>query len=137
MPFFEKCRTAYRRSRGEASLEAAIAMPLMMTFLAFVIVYAMAGWEMLISATGVPLVARAAGAEHGNPTAATAFLPSPAQGLGVQRGAPGCARAVEAELNVSDGMRVPLINSLLAPLRGGSYTRQWKFWPGPPTDGCR
>ncbi len=137
MPFFEKCLTAYMRSRGEASLEAAMAMPLMMTVLAFVIVFAMAGWEMLISATGVPLVARSAGAEHGNAAAATAFLPSPARDLSVQRGAPGCLRAVEAQLNDSDAMRVPLINSLLAPLRGGSYTRLWKFWAGPPEDHCR
>ena len=137
MPFGERCLQALRKSRGEASLEAAIAMPLMMTILAFVIVFAMAGWEMLISATGVPLVARAAGVEHGNPAAALAFMPGPAQGLSVQRGAPGCLRAVEAQLNTSHGMRVPLIDSLLAPLRGGSYTRLWKFWPGPPTDGCR
>ncbi len=137
MSIWERGWQAFRKSRGEASLEAALAMPLMMTLLAFVLVYAVAGWEMLISATGVPLVARAAGAEHGNPTAATSFLPSPAQDLGVRRGAPGCARAVEAQLNVSDGMRVPLIDSLQAPLRGGSYTRLWQFWPGPPTDGCR
>ena len=137
MSLRENCWQALRKPRGEASLEAAIALPLMMTLLAFVIVYAMSGWEMLISATGVPLVARAAGAEHGNPGAATAFLPGPAQGLSVQRGAPGCVRAVEAQLNTTDAMRVPLINTLLAPLRGGSYTRLWKFWPGPPTDGCR
>ncbi len=137
MSVWERGWQAFRKPRGEAALEAAIAMPLMMTLLAFVLVYAVAGWEMLIAATGVPLVVRTAGAEHGNPTAATALLPGPAQGLGVQRGAPGCARAVEAQLSVSDEMQVPLINTLLAPLRGGSYTRLWKFWPGPPTDGCR
>ena len=137
MSFCQRNLAALRRPRGEASLEAALAMPLMMTLLAFVIVLALAGWEMLITATGVPLAARSASAEHGNLAAAIAFLPGPARDLSVQRGAPGCLRAVQAQLNGADRMPVPLINSLLAPLRGGSYTRLWKFWAGPPEDDCK
>ncbi len=136
MHFCHKILNDLRRGRGEAGLEAAIAMPLMMTMLAFVIVYAIGGWEILLSAAGVPLVALAAGAEHGNQAAAMGILPVPAQGLGVQHGASGCLRAVQAQLSVSDSQRVPLIDALLVPLRGGSYTRLWRFWAGPPQDNC-
>jgi hypothetical protein len=136
MPFYQKILSDLRRGRGEAGLEAAIAMPLMMTMLAFVIVYAIGGWEILMSAAGVPIVTRAAGAEHGNAAAAYAVLPSPARSMGVQYGASGCARAVQSRLSVSDSQRVPLISALLVPLRGGSYTRLWRFWAGPPVDDC-
>jgi hypothetical protein len=136
MPFYEKILRDFRKGRGSAGLEAAIAMPLMMTMLAFVIVYAIGGWEILMSAAGTPIVTRAAGAEHGNAAAAYAVLPRPARGMRVQYGASGCARAVQSRLSVSDSQRVPLINALVVPLRGGSYTRRWRFWAGPPDDGC-
>lgn len=136
MPFDRKILRDLRSQRGSADIELAIVMPLMLAVVAFQIVFAVAGWETLATAAGVPLVARSAGAEQGNTAAAIAFLPGPAQAVSVQRGASGCMRAVQAQLNHSVAMRVPLIDALTVPLRGGSYTRLWKFWAGPPADVC-
>ena len=127
-----------RDERGVASVEFVIVMPLFM--LMFFVIFALAVWaySSLFAATGVPVEARASGVHTGSPQILSALnSTSPAAGeVQISQGAPGCARAVYANLNASPVIDIPMLDEVAIRLRAGSQTRNWQFWPGQPADGC-
>jgi len=130
---------------GQAMVEAAIVLPVFFAF--FFLLFAIAIWfySLFLTSVGVPAGARQAGVTNGaGPGYAIArqvmsFMVPSASASGsvrINMEAPGCQRAVYARLNAAPSMRIPLLGNLIMRLRAGSVTRNWKFWPGKPDDGC-
>jgi hypothetical protein len=120
--------------RGDGGLESAIVTPLFLTMAMMAAAIAVGGWERLIAAGVTPLVARAASVAGGQLSQYQSLVPGgPAD---VMLGAPDCARNARSHLYRGNTVDMPLVPDLTVHLRGGSETRWWKFWAGPPTDGC-
>lgn len=142
-------RQRTRRGRiseaGQAAPEFALVVIPFFTF--FFVIFAFAIWFYSLFATsvGVPAGARQAGVTHGaGPGYAIArqvmgvIGPSKAAAgsVRISMQAPGCQRQIYARLNAAPSLRIPFLGSVAMRLRAGSMTRNWKFWPGRPEDGC-
>ena len=123
-----------RDERGDGGLESAVVTPIFLMLAMMVLAIAFAAWQMIMAAAATPLVARQASVEQGNVAAAQAALPGVA--AAVRRAPAGCLRAVESTLGTAQAVWIPLVPEFRVRLRGGSLTRLWQFWAGPPVDGC-
>lgn len=125
--------------RGDSGLEGAVAVPAGFMLFFLILALTVIGYTRLVAATVVPENARAAGL--GQPGASARLLSETALGQQVAGSlttgtAPGCQRAVTARLNASGSMSVPMLETVAARVRAGSTARYWRFWAGPPADGC-
>lgn len=125
--------------RGVSSVEFAAVLPLFMMLFFVVLGLTVMMFSTLFAATGVPVEVRAAAAHLGSPQILSA-LDTTAPGAGdlTVGTAPGCERAVYGQLSSDLPFRVPMLDAMRVGLRlhGGSVMREWKFWAGPPDDGC-
>jgi Flp pilus assembly protein TadG len=138
-PLIRRAAQGYRRSaeRGVAGVEFALVLPLFLLLVFFLLAVAVMAFSALFAATGVPVEARA--------FALRAASPGTLAGLETTAGAAGqvsrspasyCERAVQARLYTQAPLAVPLLPEVTYRLRGGSISRDWRFWPGPADDGC-
>lgn len=123
--------------RGVSSVEFAIVLPLFMTLFFTVLGLSVMAFSILFAGTGVPVEARSAATGAG-PIEILAALQTtaPATGAISVGAAPGCERAIYARLSTELPLNIPMLPEVGLRLRGGSVMRNWRFWPGPPTDGC-
>jgi len=123
--------------RGVAGVEFALVLPLFLMLVFFVLAVAVMGFSALFTATGVPIEARAFAVREGSPNM-LAQLDTTASAAGqISRSqAAFCERAVQARLFTRSPFSVPMLPEVEYRLRGGSITREWRFWPGPANDGC-
>ncbi len=123
--------------KGVSSAEFALLLPLFLTMVFFVFGIALAGINVLWTATVVPVEARGAGIGSGTHNLTSAFLLSAEAGGPGIGASPTCQRALLARLNATPTLRVPMLPGVNIHLRAGSEARRWKFWPGPPSDDCQ
>ncbi len=122
---------------GVSSAEFALVLPLFLTMVFFIFGIALAGINVLWTATGVPADARSAGLGAGTHDLTSVYS------LGAEAGAPGlgvsptCRRAILARLDATPLLRVPILPGVNIRLRAGSEVRRWQLWLGPPSDTCR
>jgi hypothetical protein len=122
--------------RGEAAAEFALSLPLFFSLVMMIVAFALGGFSRLWTAGTVPLEARAAaGLGQGGTLGAFGVTAAASGSLSVGP-APGCARAIWARTQAEANIRVPLLSLLRVPLRAGSVSRNWRFWPGPAVDAC-
>jgi hypothetical protein len=128
----------YRRhwEPGVSSAEFAMVMPLFLAMVFFVFGIAVAGFNLLWTAAVIPVEAREAGIGHGSLGLMAALSLSSEAGSPSIGTSPSCQRALLARLEASPSFSVPLFPAVNIHLHGGSVTRYWQFWAGPPTDGC-
>jgi hypothetical protein len=122
--------------KGVSSAEFALILPLFLTMVFFVFGIALAGINVLWTATVVPVEARGAGIGTGTHNLTSAFLLSAEAGGPGIGASPTCQRAVLARLDAAPSLQVPMLPGVGIRLRAGSEARRWQFWPGPPTDDC-
>jgi hypothetical protein len=131
---------------GLASVEFALVLPLFLTMVMIVLALAIGYFSLCLAAAGVPAGARQSGVT-GSASAGLGMtrqilsVVGPAGAVSgatqISLGAPGCERAVIAQLNSSSALDVPLLDALAIRFRAGSVTRSWQFWAGKPSDGCQ
>ena len=130
-------RHADRSEHGASAVEFAIVLPLFMALFFMVLGLSVMAFSILFAGTGVPVEARAAATGTGSLDLLAAMrTTSPAAGTISVDAAPGCERAIYARLSTELPFSIPMLPEVGLRLRGGSVTRNWRFWPGPPTDGC-
>jgi len=122
--------------KGVSSAEFAIVLPVFLGMVFFVFGIALGSFNVLWTATVIPVEAREAGVGRGflglmGTLSLSAQAGSPSIGT-----SPTCQRALLAQLEAAPSLSVPLLPAVNIHLRGGSVTRNWQFWAGPPTDGC-
>jgi hypothetical protein len=122
--------------KGVSSMEFAMVLPVFLGMVFFVFGIALGGFNALWTAAVVPVEAREAGVGRGSlglmdTLSLSAEAGSPSVGT-----SPTCERALLARLEASPPLSVPLLPEVNIHLRGGSVTRNWQFWAGPPDDGC-
>ena len=122
--------------KGVSSAEFAIVLPVFLSMVFFVFGIALGGFNVLWTATVIPVEAREAGVGRGflglmGTLSLSAQAGSPSIGT-----SPTCQRALLAQLEAAPSLSVPLLPAVNIHLRGGSVTRNWQFWAGPPVDGC-
>ncbi len=139
-PYTSLTRQERRESgeRGVSSVEFAVVLPLFMLLFFAVLALAIMAFSALFAATGVPAELRAASTDSG-PLNLLARLDTTAPAAGALNigVAPGCERALYAKLETDVPFKVPMLPEVDLHLRAGSVMRHWRFWPGPPSDGCR
>ena len=126
-----------RWQKGVSSAEFALGLPLFLTVVFFVFGVALAGINVLWTATVVPVEARGAGIGTGTHDLTSAFSLSAEAGSPGIGASPTCQRAVLARLDAAPTLRVPMLPGVNIHLRAGSEARRWKFWPSPPSDDCQ
>ena len=123
--------------KGVSSAEFALVLPLFLTMVFFIFGIAVAGINVLWTATVVPVDARDAGVGVGARDLTSALsLSAEAGGPGIGA-SPTCQRAVLARLDAAPSLQVPMLPEVNIHLRAGSEARRWQFWAGPPSDDCR
>jgi hypothetical protein len=122
---------------GVAGVEFAVVLPLFLLLVFFLLAVAVMAFSALFAATGVPVEARAFGLQAASPGTLTGLKTTAGAAGQVRRAsAPFCERAVQARLYTHAPLAVPLLPEVEYRLRGGSISRDWRFWPGPADDGC-
>ena len=109
--------------RGQATLEFVLTLPL---FFGLLFTGAMVPVEVRDQAVGVGAGGRLD--EFADTTGAGA--------PGVSE-ADGCQRAVYGAVSSSYNLGLPYIGDWLFSVQAGSVSRNWRFWAGPPEDGCQ
>jgi hypothetical protein len=122
--------------KGVSSAEFAIVLPVFLGMVFFVFGIAVAGFNVLWTAAVIPVEAREAGIGGGSLGLMDALSLSAEAGSPGVGTSPACQRALLARLDASPSFTVPLFPTVNIRLRGGSVTRNWRFWAGPPADGC-
>ena len=123
--------------KGVSSAEFALVLPLFLTMVFFIFGIALAGINVLWTATVVPVEARNAGVGTGTRDLTSVFSLSAETGGPGIGASPTCQRAVLARLDAAPSMHVPMLPGVNIRLRAGSEARRWQFWADPPTDDCR
>ena len=122
--------------KGVSSAEFAIVLPVFVGMVFFVFGIALGGSNVLWTAGVIPVEARAAGVGRGSPGLMDVMPLSAEAGSPSIGASPVCQRALLARLEASPSLSVPLFPTVNIRLHGGSVTRNWRFWAGPPADGC-
>ncbi len=122
--------------KGVSSAEFAIVLPVFLGMVFFVFGISLGGFNVLWTATVVPVEAREAGVGRGSLGLMGTLSLSGQAGSPSIGTSPTCQRALLAQLEAAPSLSVPLLPAVNIHLRGGSVTRNWRFWGGPPTDGC-
>jgi hypothetical protein len=137
--------STFHDARGAASAEFALVLPLFLLMVMLVLALAIWAFSLALTAAGVPAGARQAGLTNsaGAGYATTRRILSVTGPAGaasgstqIGAGAPACERGVYASLSARPGLQVPMWATFSLPLRAGSQTRNWQFYPGRPADGC-
>lgn len=130
----------HRRSlweQGAAGLEGAIAIPLTLLMLAFMLWGSYVAVTRIASVLGVAEQSRVLGGASSAASNALDITPLGTTLNGaVSSGASGCERNVVAVLGTTRTVDVPLFGLWTIGFAGSSTSRVWDFQPGPSSDGC-
>ena len=124
-------------TRGQATLEFVLTLPLFFGLLFTAIALAIAGMLALFTGAMVPVEVRDQAVGVGAGGRLDEFSGTTGAGSPGVLEAEGCPRAVYGAVSSSYNLGLPYIGDWLFSVQAGSVSRNWRFWAGPPEDGCQ
>lgn len=124
-------------TRGQATLEFVLTLPLFFGLLFTAIALAIAGMLALFTGAMVPVEVRDQAVGVGAGGRLDEFADTTGAGSPGVSEAEGCQRAVYGAVSSNYNLGLPYIGDWLFSVQAGSVSRNWRFWAGPPEDGCQ
>ncbi len=126
-----------RHQRGQATLEFVLTLPFFLTLLFTAIALAIGGMLALFTGAMVPVEVRDQAVGVGAGGRLEEFSATTGAGAPGVSEAEGCQRAVYGAVSSTYGLGLPYVDAWLFSVQAGSVSRNWRFWAGPPEDGCQ